>query len=146
MPTDWRDDYDAYLKRESQRSSAEYERQEAVRRQQEEQQKMRVHAERMAKHQARFRCHECGKPSPGPATVTTYGKPQPDSIDYLPSHTTKDWNRPLLNLCSYCKRFTCDEHFYPYPSSSMKPICKCCSDAIRAGKNPTSFFHKIGWW
>ncbi len=61
--------------------------------------------ERLKQHQARFYCHICGKPSPGPYQYwDDYGE---NGQQYSSFHVT-DYNMPTeLVQCARCHKWTC---------------------------------------
>ena len=138
---DWKKRVDEALEA---KRRVEQERQAEIRRRQEEKEKRHLeklkseYKERLRKHQQRFRCHICGKPSQGPRRLVYWYGPGMGYIDYeekgnRTGHFTEgmvfseedvweldepygdrpDWNRPFgLYKCHKCSRWTCGDHFH----------------------------------
>jgi len=79
--------------------------------------------ERLKKHQARFYCHICGKPSPQPYRYWVDGAGE-GGRQYSEGYYLIDYNRPTgLVQCAQCKKWTCDNADPPHLENG---VCKKC--------------------
>lgn len=75
----------------------------------------------LARHQRRFRCHVCGKPSKGPhvsRSIEWHGDSGGGETWY------RNWDTPTgLKKCDRCSKWTCEEHIY-------RGICSRCASKL----------------
>lgn len=111
--SDWKSEIDARLNAEKEE---ERRRKETDRERQRKDQEAAL-AKRLERHQRRFKCHICGKPSSSPYIFT-------HSYMGNSTETREDWDAPGdLESCRRCRRLTCAKHIH-------QGICMNCAKSI----------------
>lgn len=88
----------------------------------------RQYERKLEKHQRRFQCHVCGKPSDGPVDklVGERDEQRDDGSEFRTYGIYEpDWGTPTgLVRCTRCNKLTCDDDIY-------RGICKTCAERIQ---------------